>query len=112
MMKPRLLVAAMLIFFTIPAARAQILLDTSKLTCQQYVTSKVVNPRDVAIWMSGYFHGKTGDAMLDIEQLKTRAEKLRKFCLTNPQKPLLEAAETLFGGKQGSIDRARSAASR
>jgi acid stress chaperone HdeB len=112
MIKPRLLLAAMLVCFTIPAAQAQFLLDTSKVTCQQYVTSKMVNPRDIAIWVSGYFHGKAGNAILDIEELKSRAEKLRKFCQTNPQKPLLEAAEALFGGKQGATDRARSAASR
>jgi len=112
MIKPGLSVAAMLVFFTIPAAQAQFLLDTSKMTCQQYVTSKVVNPRDLAIWVSGYFHGKAGNAILDIEELKSRAEKVRKFCQTNPQKTLLEAAEELFGGKQGSRAPARSAASR
>jgi len=111
MIKPRLLVAAMLVSCTIPAAQAQFLLDTSKVTCQQYVTSKMVNPRDIAIWVSGYFHGKAGNAILDIEELKGRAEKLRKFCQTNPQKPLLEAAEELFGGKQGSTGRAQSTAS-
>jgi HdeA/HdeB family len=69
-----------------------------------------MNPRDVAIWVNGYFHGESGKAIVDIEELKTRAEKLRKFCQTNPQKLLLEAAEALFGDKQGSTGRPRSAA--
>lgn len=111
MIKPTLLVAATLVCFTIPAAQAQFLIDTSKVTCQQYVTTKMVNSRDIAIWVSGYFHGKAGNAILDVEELKSRAEKLRKFCQTNPQKLLLEGAEDLFGGKHGSIDHARSAAS-
>jgi len=112
MIKEGSLVAAMLVLFAIPAAQAQVSIDTSKITCQQYVTSKVANPRDLGIWVSGYFHGKAGNAVVDVEVLKTRAEKLRKFCQTNPRTPLLEAAEALFGGKQGATDRARSAASR
>jgi acid stress chaperone HdeB len=112
MIKPRLLVATIPVFFTVPVAQAQVSIDTSKITCQQYVTSKVASPRDLAIWVSGYFHGKADNAVVDVEELKGRAEKLRKFCQTNPKKPLLEAAEALFGGKQSVTDPTRSAASR
>ena len=39
-------------------ARAQVTIDVSKITCDQYVGYKVTNPQNIAIWLSGYYSGK------------------------------------------------------
>ena len=36
-------------------ARAQVMVDVSKITCDQFVTYKIVNPEYLAIWLSGYY---------------------------------------------------------
>ena len=43
-----------LAFAAVPAARAQVTLDISKITCDQYTGYKITNTQNIAIWLSGY----------------------------------------------------------
>ena len=54
---------------TVPAARAQVTIDVSKITCNQFIDREVGDPRDIAIWLSGYYHGKRGETTVDTQQL-------------------------------------------
>jgi acid stress chaperone HdeB len=96
---PALAVAAGLILAlkTAPAARAQVTIDVSKITCDQYLGYKVTNPENIAIWLSGYYHGKRGDTTLDTQTLVEKAKKMRDYCRRNPQTMVMQAVETLFG---------------
>ena len=38
-------------------ARAQVVIDVSKITCDQFATYKIENPKYIVIWLSGYYHG-------------------------------------------------------
>ena len=60
--------------------QAQVTIDISKITCNQYLSFSVADPRDIAIWLSGYFHGKGGSTVLAIEELKQNAAKLQSAC--------------------------------
>jgi acid stress chaperone HdeB len=81
----------------VPAARAQVTLDVSKITCEQYTGYKVTNPQNIAIWVSGYYHGKRGNTTLDTQGLVANAKKLRDYCRRNPQTLVMQAVETLSG---------------
>src|SRR5262245_66373721 len=48
---------------------AQVTLDVSKLTCDQFAMYKVTNPKYLAVWLSGYDHGRRGDAVIDMQQV-------------------------------------------
>jgi acid stress chaperone HdeB len=78
---------------------AQVMLDMSKLTCWQYVTYKVTNPKYISVWISGYFHGKRGDTLVDMQQVVANADTLTTFCTKNPDMPLMQAVETALGDK-------------
>jgi acid stress chaperone HdeB len=80
-----------------PAVRAQVTLDVSKITCDQYTSHKVTNPQNIAIWLSGYYHGKRGDTTLETQTLITNAKKVRDYCFRNPQALVMQAVEALFG---------------
>ena len=81
---------------SVPAARAQVTLEVSKITCEQYNAYKVTNPQNIAIWVNGYYHGKRGDVTLDTQGLVESARKLRDYCRRNPQTLVMQAVETLF----------------
>jgi hypothetical protein len=81
---------------TIPLAQAQVTLDVSKITCEQYNAYKVTNPQNIAIWVNGYYHGKRGDVTLETQRLVENARKLRDYCRRNRETLVLEAVETLF----------------
>ena len=77
-------------------ARAQVVLDVSKITCWQFVTYKVTNPKYLAVWLSGYDHGRRGDVVLEMQQVVANADKLEAYCTKNPDVPMMRAAETIL----------------
>ena len=76
--------------------RAQVSLDVDKVTCWQFVTYKVTSPQNIAIWVSGYFHGKRGETTIDTQELVAKAAKMQEFCSKNPDVPLMQAVETVL----------------
>ncbi len=87
---------AMLLSTTLPLS-AQVTIDMAKVDCQQFATYKIAHPDRVAIWLNGYFHGKRGDLIVDTQELAGNTDKLQEYCLKNPDVPLMQAVETLFG---------------
>jgi hypothetical protein len=79
-------------------AHAQVTLDISKITCDQWAGYKITNPQNIALWLSGYYNGKRGDTQLDTQKLAADTQKLRDFCITNPQVPVMNAIEKVITG--------------
>jgi acid stress chaperone HdeB len=77
-------------------ATAQVTLDVSKITCDQYAGYKITNPQNIAIWLSGYYNGKRGNTILDTQGLAANAKKLQDYCIRYPQVLVMEAVETLM----------------
>ena len=97
MTKPVVIAAGLILAFAaVPAARAQVTLDVSKITCDQYTGYKITNTQNIAIWLSGYYHGKRGDTTLETQGLLANAKKLRSYCFRNPETLVMNAVETLF----------------
>jgi len=57
-------------FLATPSAHAQVSVEVSKITCDQYLTFSVASPRDINIWLSGYYHGKQGSTLFEPNGLK------------------------------------------
>ena len=86
-----------LLLLVISPANAQVAIDVAKINCQQFATYKVANPDRLAIWLDGYFHGKRGDLSVDTQELDASTDKLKQYCLKNPEVLLMQAVEALFG---------------
>jgi hypothetical protein len=80
------------------AASAQVMVDLSKITCDQFVKYKVADPKLIAAWLSGYFHGKRGDTMIDTQKLNADADEVESFCFKNHDAPLMPSVESIIGG--------------
>src|SRR5262245_52207297 len=81
----------------VATARAQVTVDVSKITCDQFTGFKVTDPRDIAIWLSGYYSGKRGSTIIDTQALKANERKLQDYCIRNPQVLVMQAVETVLG---------------
>jgi acid stress chaperone HdeB len=88
-----------LLLITISPLNAQVAIDVAKITCQQFATYKVANPDRIAIWLNGYFHGKRGDMIVDTQELDESTDKLKEYCIKNPDVLLMQAVEALFGSR-------------
>src|SRR5947199_9980235 len=75
---------------------AQVTLDMSKVTCDQWAGYKITNPQNIAFWLSGYHNGERRNTVLDTQALSAQTQRLRDFCLTNPQLPVMQAIEQLL----------------
>jgi hypothetical protein len=95
----KVLLPAVLLFAAHPA-QAQVTLDVSKITCDQYTGYKITNPQNIAIWLSGFYNGKRGNTVLDTQALAANTKKLQDYCIRNPQILVMQAVETLLAGEK------------
>jgi acid stress chaperone HdeB len=86
-----------LLALAILPARAQVVVDVAKITCEQYVLFTVADPHDIAMWLSGYFNGKKDNTVLDTQQFREHAKRVMDYCQLNLKTPVIEAAEKVLG---------------
>jgi acid stress chaperone HdeB len=93
----RVLLALPLMALAILPARAQVTIDVSKITCEQYVLFTVADPHDIAMWLSGYYNAKRNNILLDTQQFREHAKQVMDYCQLNLKAPVMEAAEKVLG---------------
>ena len=86
-----------IMFLAAPAARAQVAIEVSKITCEQYLAFTVADPRDINIWLSGYYHGKQGNTVFEPQRLREIADKLKSECLVraNSNLPVMQVIQRI-----------------
>jgi acid stress chaperone HdeB len=77
-------------------AQAQMSIDVAKITCEQYVLHQVTNPRNITVWLSGYYQAKRGDTVIEVQQFEENAKKVTDFCRANLKVPVMEAFEKVL----------------
>jgi len=80
-----------------PAARAQVTIDVSKITCKEFLYDTITVPDNIAYWLSGYYNGKRGNTVFDVNVLKGYVTKVQDYCLRHQDITVMTAAETLLG---------------
>jgi acid stress chaperone HdeB len=98
MTKPKVALAALAIaFITASTAQAQVLVDVSKITCEQFILWKITDPDKIALWLSGYYNGKRGNTIIDTKSLEENENKVKDYCRANNLKPtVMQAVEALM----------------
>jgi len=106
-----------IVFATAPA-QAQVSIDVSKITCDEYVHDKIPTPDSVsfsavgslearamlsrwliAAWLSGYSHNKRNNLIIDLSSFEENVNKLNNYCYDekNFKVPIMEAIERIVG---------------
>ena len=94
------LLGLLLALLTDMPVNAQVTLDVSKITCEQFWLRKVADPDKVALWVSGYINGKRGNTVIDTQQLEGNVRKVAEYCRANYQMTVMQAVETLMNEKK------------
>ena len=81
-------------FFGIQTAFAQVTVDLSKITCEQFIVMPKAD--SVAIWLSGYYHGDKHVTTLDVNKFEEDARNFRAACRLpdNFKKPIMQLIES------------------
>jgi acid stress chaperone HdeB len=108
------------IVFATVSVRAQVSIDVSKITCDEYVHDKIptsdfisfsaVGPLPlearsmlsrwlIANWLSGYYHAKRNNWIIDSESFENNVNKLNNYCYDekNFKVPIMDAIERVLG---------------
>ncbi len=89
--------ATVLALMSWSGAQAQVTLDVSKITCDQFTLYKITDPQNIAIWLSGYYHGQHNSTTVDTQQLSGNLQKIKDYCNLKPQETVMKAVEAVFG---------------
>jgi hypothetical protein len=83
----------------VTSARAQVTIDATKITCDQFVHAKVGSPRTIAAWLSGFFHGKRDRRLIELQDFEANLSRLEQFCYQekNFKLPVMQAIEKIIG---------------
>lgn len=85
---------------TVMPAHAQVTIDISKVTCEQFWLRKIANPEKVALWLSGYYNGKKGNTIVDPQKFDSATREITEYCRQNFNITLMQAAEAVMGEKK------------
>jgi acid stress chaperone HdeB len=77
--------------------KAQAVLDVAKISCFQYLTSKFAPRTYVALWLSGYYHGKNNNTLIDLGATDANTEKVDDYCHEHQQAMVLDAVRNALG---------------
>ena len=84
---------ALLPILMTPAAHAQVTVDVSRITCEQFIVLPKAD--SVAIWLSGYYHGDHRDPIIDVNKFEETGRDLRAACRQpeNFKRPIMQLIE-------------------
>jgi hypothetical protein len=77
-------------------AQAQAL-DLSALKCKDFVELPKDTVNAITLWLEGYLTDEADPTVVDLDQLKAKAERLAMLCGQNPDMSVLVAAEDVMG---------------
>jgi acid stress chaperone HdeB len=99
MRKVAVVAAAMMAGAAMPA-KAQVVLEMSAVTCEDYLKSNPEQQDILASWLSGYYHASKNVATVDLREAKANVKVVTKYCKSNKKETLMDAVEKkLLGSK-------------
>ena len=100
-MKLRLLLtSALFVFVQISAPQAQVTVDVVKITCEQLTMAALpFTSRDVILWLSGYYHGKHDNTIIEPNAIKRDANNLNNYCFQHGETTVMDAVKNMGLGK-------------
>jgi acid stress chaperone HdeB len=84
-MKPLVPAGLILICNIASPAAAQVTLDVSKITCDQFSGYKITSPDNIAIWLSGYYSGKRDSTIVDTQNLLRTSKNCSPIAFATPR---------------------------
>ena len=66
------------------------------MLCEQFWLRKVVDADKLAIWLSGYFNGKSGNTIIEPQQFEEMTKQVMDHCREHPKMPVMQAVEVVI----------------
>ena len=89
----RMIVATVLVLACGPAAKAQVVIDLSLITCQQLLASDAERQALIGSWMSGYFSATKNLDTLDFRYVERNRRVVGNYCKTHKSETVISAMQ-------------------
>ena len=97
MVKSKTNILSLILFCSvISGAQAQVTIDVSKITCEQFRGYSITDPNNIALWLSGYYNGKRGNTVVSVQHFKEVLGQVKDYCITNPKITVMQAGEAIL----------------
>ena len=84
-----------LVLVGLQAVQAQVTIDITKITCEEFLADRLTNSHSLAIWLNGYVNGARGKTVID--PLSGGQNSLVHYCMDHMNTPVLDAARNVVG---------------
>jgi hypothetical protein len=75
--------------------QAQVTIDVSKITCEQFILFKIMDPEKIAYWLSGYYNAKRDNTVIDPQVFTEIFDRMKDYCRSNLKLTVMQAVEKL-----------------
>jgi acid stress chaperone HdeB len=78
-------------------SQAQVMVDVAKITCDQFVEYKIADPKQIATWISGFYHGAQGSTVVDTQEILEATTAVEQHCFKHPRDLVMRSFEIAMG---------------
>ena len=75
---------------------AQVTIDVSKITCDEFLKYKIADPKLIGAWISGYYHGSHSNPILDQQKVLQIVDKVEEYCFKHPDALVMNAVASIL----------------
>ena len=79
------------VILMVAQANAQVTIDVSKISCEQYLTQRITHTRTMNVWLAGFYAGRQNNPVVDVQAVERSGNKLSRFCESHRDMPLMDA---------------------
>lgn len=69
--------------------RAQVMIDTTRITCADYLAMPPADSKMFSAWMSGWFNHKLGYTVVDLDAYARNIASVQAWCQSNPKETVI-----------------------
>jgi hypothetical protein len=71
--------------------QAQDTVDVGKITCEQFISSQIIDSRTLSVWLSGYYNGTQKNTVIHPSAVQKSEFTLANYCLSHLDMRLMDA---------------------
>ncbi|SFK78108.1 HdeA/HdeB family chaperone [Methylocapsa palsarum] len=70
-------------------SHAQVMIDTTRITCADYLAMPPEDSKVFSAWLSGWFNQKTGSTAVDLDRYAQNVANVKSWCQSNPKETVM-----------------------
>ena len=78
------------------AAQAQEVVDVTKITCEQFLAGRVGDFTSMSFWLSGYYHGRRSNTVVDVSAVQKQVHSVMDYCLSHSDALVMDAVKKVI----------------